>query len=58
MLADISGFFKDWETELRADDCPFDISDWPGTLAACLFCAALVESIRLEKVAASLFSGY
>lgn len=46
MLADISGMFKDWEDSLSESDCPFDISNWAGTLAACLFCACLIEASR------------
>lgn len=46
MLADISGLFRDWENSLKESDCPFDLSYWPGTLSACLFCAALIEASR------------
>lgn len=45
-MLDISGFLEDWETELSADDCPFDLSSWSGTLAACLFCAAMLVDSR------------
>lgn len=45
-LADLSGLFADWEQELKAADCPFDLTCWTGTLAACLFCASMLEYTR------------
>lgn len=42
-MIDFSGFYHDWATELRASDCPFYLGSWTGTLAACLFCAAMLE---------------
>lgn len=45
-MIDYSGFLKDWELELQADDCPFALDTWAGILAANLFCAAmLVEAV-------------
>lgn len=42
-LADLSGLYHDWETELQAKDCPFNLACWSGLLAACLFCASMLE---------------
>ena len=39
-------FLPDWESELLASDCPFSLESWTGTLAACLFCAAMLEDTR------------
>lgn len=43
---DITGFLQDWKEELEMDDCPFYLDSWTGTLAACLFSAALVDCAK------------
>lgn len=43
MLCDVSGMMDDWEQELQASDCPFRLNSWTGILAACLFCASIIQ---------------
>jgi len=53
-MLDYSGFLEDWKISLMQADCPFKLDAgfgpwerrWPARLAACLFCAALLEALR------------
>lgn len=73
VLADVSGLLEDWEISLLQADCPFKldagfgpwVSRWPTRLAACLFCASMLEQTKQESIenleavrSGQLFSGY